>query len=466
MKKIILLCALSAWVANIFAQKETFDITTYTAPAGWKKETTANAVQFTKEDAAKGTYCAITLFKSLPATANAKENFDLAWTSVVKEMVTVSTAPEMQPAAIEDGWEAHSGYAPFESEGSKGVVVLVTSSGYEKMVNIIILTNTDVYEKEMTAFLESVNLKKPAAQKQVNNIKAVDKTVAAKKEQTIKKPAEISKGFVFSTTNFDDGWTSTVQEDWVQVTKGGSKVLIHFPNAKADAYNSVLKEGDYTAWNVLVAPRYSNMKNFEWRSIQSWESVSFTEADATENSTGNAVHIVLFKKHYSNGSGAYLEFITNTKAEYEQEFGVYHNTAFDWDKVSNMQYRNKFAVAASDLSGTWTNNFTGMTQYVNAYTGASAGADTHASSQKFIFGPGTAYKWDIGVASGFVGNIKFQSAKSNGKFSLPNTWQVYFSEMEGKPKTYDAYFSCVKGGRLLWLSDVTYAGYTAYGKAN
>jgi hypothetical protein len=107
-----------------------------------------------------------------------------------------------------------------------------------------------------------------------------------------------------------------------------------------------------------------------------------------------------------------------------------------------------------------------MTQYVNAYTGASAGADTHASSQKFEFGPGNTYKWDIGVASGFVGNIKFQSAKSSGKFVVVTPWQIKFSEMEGKPKTYDAYFSCAKGARLLWLSDVSYPGYSAYGKAN
>lgn len=26
-------------------------------------------------------------------------------------------------------------------------------------------------------------------------------------------------GFAFTTTNFDDGWTSTVQEDWVEVIK-------------------------------------------------------------------------------------------------------------------------------------------------------------------------------------------------------------------------------------------------------
>ena len=78
--------------ANVFAQKETFDLTTYTAPKGWKKQPAESAVQFSKEDAAKGTYCMITLYKAVPGTVSSKENFDLAWASVVKEMVTVSTA--------------------------------------------------------------------------------------------------------------------------------------------------------------------------------------------------------------------------------------------------------------------------------------------------------------------------------------------------------------------------------------
>jgi len=277
-------------------------------------------------------------------------------------------------------------------------------------------------------------------------------------------PPVTNSGFAFTTTNFDDGWISTVQQDWVQVTKANIKVLIHYPNAIADAYNSVLKESDYAAWNTLVAPRYGNLGNFEWKTIQSWQSITFVQADATENATGKKVHIVLFKEHYSNGSGAYLEFVTDTKAAYENEFGAYRQESYGWEKTADMQFRNKFAVGGSDLSGTWTSNFSGMTQYVNAYTGASAGADTHASSQKFVFGANSTYNWDIGVASGFVGNIKFQSAKSNGKFTLPNAWQVHFSDMEGKPKTYDAYFSCVRGGRILWLSDVTYPGYTAFGK--
>ena len=171
MKKIILLCFFCISVTISSAQKETFDLITYTPPKAWKKQPAESAVQFSKEDAAKGTYCIITLYKAVPGTASSKENFDLAWASVVKEMVTVSTAPEMQPAATENGWEVQSGYAPFESDGNKGIVILVTSSGFEKMVNIIILTNTDVYEKNVTDFLESINFKKqsPVANTPVTN---------------------------------------------------------------------------------------------------------------------------------------------------------------------------------------------------------------------------------------------------------------------------------------------------------
>ncbi|MBK6993178.1 MAG: hypothetical protein IPH34_15730 [Chitinophagaceae bacterium] len=83
--------------------------------------------------------------------------------------------------------------------------------------------------------------------------------------------------------------------------------------------------------------------------------------------------------------------------------------------------------------------------------------DTHASAENFIFGNGKSYQWDIGVASGQTGNIKFQSAKSKGSFSLPTNWQVKFSDISGKPRTYNAYFSCIKGLRILWLDDRPFA---------
>ncbi len=284
------------------------------------------------------------------------------------------------------------------------------------------------------------------------------------KQPPTSSPA-IKSSFAFNTTNFNDGWTSTEQADWVQVVKENIKVLIHYPNKNADAYNSVLMDGLKNAWNILVAPKYSTASNFEFKPITGWQSIEFAEADAVEKATNKSVHVVLFKMNYSNGSGKYLEFITPDKKTYEEEFGPYRQESFGWEKVEAMANYNKFAVAATDLKGKWTNNFTGMTQYVNACTGADAGANTHASNESFEFMQNNTYHWEIGVASGMVGNIKFQNAKSDGKLNLPNNWQINFSNLEGKPKTYNAFFSCVKGARILWLEDSTYAnGYTGYGK--
>jgi hypothetical protein len=459
MKKIILFYVLCALAGTAVAQKQTFDVTTYIIPQGWKKQPAERAIQFSKEDAAKGTYCVITLYKAVPGTADSKENFDLAWASVVKEMVTVSAAPEMQPSAIENGWETQSGYAPFESDGNKGVVVLVTATGFEKMVNMIILTNTDAYEKDLTDFLESVNLKKPVPGEQAarNDKKA---------EQPIKLTTLITNGFAFTTTNFDDGWTSTVQEDWVQVTKGDLKVLLHYPGNKINAANTDVDVMCAAAWNVLVAPRYSNIENYQVTpGVLDYQRPYFAQAYLIDNVTGKKVFVALFKK----GNSGWIEIIAADKNSFIENFGLdiskidYYVDSKIWEPLLKLSGYNKFAVAASDLNGKWTSNFTGMQQYVNAYTGADAGMSTHSSAETFEFS-GSSYKWELKVASGFVGNIKFEGAKSSGKLSIPNNWQIHFSEIEKKARIYNAYFSCIKGARLLWLQDTGYGDYRSFGK--
>ena len=121
--------------------------------------------------------------------------------------------------------------------------------------------------------------------------------------------------------------------------------------------------------------------------------------------------------NYSSGAGGYLEFITPNKNLFEQEFSAYHATTSGWEKLESMANYNKFGIAAADLKGKWTNDFSGSLSYVNAYTGAAAGTDTHASIQNFSFETGNTYRWDLGVASGAVGNIKFQGVKSSARFS-------------------------------------------------
>ena len=438
-----------------FAQKETFEFVSYTPPKNWKKEVKANTyTSYTITDKQKNDYCQIFIMLSTAGKGNIKKDFEMEWQNLIAKQYNLTEAPQItEPQTkyaktVGDGWQMKGGIASFVFNNAKSIAMLTTMSGYNKVVSIVTLTNNEAYI--------------PAIQQLLGSIEMTTPTPADSKINALVVPG--NGKFAFTSTNFDDGWISTVQEDWVQVTKGNIKVLIHYPNKNADAYNSVLLDGLKNAWNILIAPKYNSATNMEFKSSGSWESIEFAEADMVEKISGKTVHVVFFKKNFSNGAGKYIEFITPDKKIFQREFGTFENasanfgTGSGWDKMVNMVNYNKFAIAASDLRGKWTSNFTGMTQYVNAYTGANAGADTHASNENFEFGAGNTYKWDIGVASGFVGNIKFQSVKSAGKFAVVNNWQVSFTDIEGKPRTYNVQFTCIKGARILWFGD------TGFGK--
>ena len=148
--------------STAFAQSsDKFDIATFRSPDGWQKEAGQNALQIATADKSDGAYCLITLYKAIPAFGNADENFNASWDTIVKEAVTVNDKAQMIPAANKEDWKALGGFSPFEKNGEKGVAVLVNISGYGKMVNVLILTNTQKYEPAMTAFLESISLKAP-----------------------------------------------------------------------------------------------------------------------------------------------------------------------------------------------------------------------------------------------------------------------------------------------------------------
>lgn len=454
MKKIIFFFIFCSSATITFAQKETFDLATYIPPKGWKKEVKKNSyTSYTITNKQKKNYCQIFIMLSTTSKGGIKEDFESEWQSLVVSPYGVTDAPQLSEPTSEGGWQAEVGMAPFTFNNAKSFAMLTTMSGYNKTVSIVTVTNSQDYIPTIQKFIASVVMKKPATDNSSINNPVSKPTI---------QPVGNGK-FAFTTTNFDDGWTSTVQEDWVQVTKGNIKILVHYPNKKADAYNSVLLDGLKNAWDVLIAPKYSSATNMEFKSSGSWESIEFAEADMVEKTTGKTVHVVFFKKNFSSGAGKYIEFITPNKKAFEQEFGTYENlsanfgTGPGWDKMANMASYNKFAVAASDLQGKWTSDFSGAIQYVNAYTGFDAGMDTHASNENFQMGPGNSYKWDLGVASGQVGNIKFQSRKSSGKFSMTGNWQVNFSDIEGRPRTYNVYFSCIKGLRILWLDNRPFA---------
>ncbi len=428
---------------QLAAQKQKFDMVSFSAPKGWKMETTKENVVFYINDVKKKTWGLIKVVKSNPSEGDIDEDFLSAWTFLSATPFKIIESPVTTEIMEGGGWKMKTGTGKFRFKNADAFTSVTTMTGFGVAISIQFNSNTEQYVPVITDFIQSVEVD------EVKTIVADNINPPIKTDDT---PAQ-SSGFAYFITNFDDGWTSTVKEDWVEVLKGNIRVYIHYPNKEADAYQSVLKNSDLKAWDVLVAPHYSNLRNFEWKSIQSWQSISFMEGDLTEINTGKNVHVVLFKMHYSNGNGRYLEFVTNTKAEYEQAFGPYLSQTYGWEKLSDMQWRNKFAVSANDLIGKWgAGNYASLTYYyVN--TGGEAGTTTTSTTNEYTFLTSSTYQSEHNGASGVVGNIKFNTQTYKGNFTV-NSWDITMTNrFQGKPEKFSCQFEAVKGGRILVLTD-------------
>ena len=107
-------------------------------------------------------------------------------------------------------------------------------------------------------------------------------------------------------------------------------------------------------------------------------------------------------------------------------------------------------------------------QLYNVYTGEFAGMNLNQSNEEFVFNADNTYNWKLLVVKGMVGNAQFTEVKSTGQWSVPNNWQLYFSKIESGPRTFHAFWSCIKGARILNLLDASAPGsgiYTKYGLA-
>lgn len=273
--------------------------------------------------------------------------------------------------------------------------------------------------------------------------------------------APIADGFHFNISNFDDGWTSTVQENWVEVTKGDIKVLLHYPREEEKEYIPQQVDQTKLFWNLLIAPRYSNLTNFELLQYNnSFEPAHFAAGNLTDQN-GKTVYVALFSKARSG----WIEIITPDRNSFVNQFHVNNPDSYfsEWGALSILAGYNKFAVGPGDLKGKWSNDFSSASSLYNIYTGIYAGATTYASRQTFTFADQKNYDWKIVVAQGVPGATKVDQAESKGIYQLKGNWQITFSNIDKQAKLYNAYFSCIKGARILWLQDVEYGSYTSYG---
>lgn len=464
MKKLLLLSTLLTSVIGINAQSLTYDVFTATVPDGWTKAENANSnINYTTINQQKKAWCRVALYKHTVGSGNLQNDFSKEWNDIVATAQPGVSTPVMSETLQVSGWSAITGTGQFMFDNRNCTVLIRTFMDGQRCASVMAMTNDpSLFDNTIQAFLGSVSLAAPASTGQPAVENTVQEPVSG--GQQIQPPVPVATGFQFNTTNFDDGWTSVVKEEWVEVVKGVVRVLLHYPREEDKKYISQHDEATRFFWNLYVAPRYSNLRNFELLNYNmSYEPGHFAGGLLTDNKTGKDVWVTLFSK----GKSGWIEILTKDKQSFVNAFGINNPDTYfsDWDPLVKLAGYNKFSVGKNDLQGKWSNDFSASNSYYNVYTGIYAGSSTYASRSTFIFLGNGKYRHEATSASGYTGTLmNVQQAKSNGNYKHMGDWQIWCSDVEKKARTYNAYFSCIKGGRILWLQDTGYGSYTAYGK--
>ncbi|NCU05536.1 MAG: hypothetical protein GXC73_16310 [Chitinophagaceae bacterium] len=440
---------------NAKAQQQTFDIFTFTPPQKWTKSAKENSLLYSVTNNSQRTWAQIDLLKKTASQGTADADFKSEWQELVVKRYGVTGEPLAIDTQTYQGWKLYTGLGKFVFNKDTSSVLLNTFSDGINCASFLMLSNTTVYGNVMDEFLASLNLSAPGSvQQQTSPVKPVQTTPSAASND----------GYQFNTSNFDDGWTSVVKDDWVEATKGNIKVLLHYPRAEDSKYYSQYDEHVNVFWNLLVAPRYSNLREYQTPGYNhASEPGLYAAGLLNDNATKKDVWVALFSK----GRSGWIEVIAPDKKSFLQVFGIDNPDRYfsNWDPLLRLTTMNRFAVGENDLVGKWSNEFSGSTSYYNTYTGLYTGSTTYASRVNYVFQKNKTYTWDLAMGSGATGTtMKVDQAKANGSWKLVGNWQVWCSDIERRPVTYNAYFSCIKGARILWLQDVSYGSYTAYGK--
>ncbi len=125
-------------------------------------EKDANSIRFNKESGPS--YCAISLTRSVDSGGDPTADFERLWKALAKDGLNASD-PQRGKGGDKNGWQAEVGVAAFEKDGLKGAALLTTFTGNGKVVAILSITNSEDFQSDIEAFVDSVKLPQITVQK-------------------------------------------------------------------------------------------------------------------------------------------------------------------------------------------------------------------------------------------------------------------------------------------------------------
>ncbi|HLZ87733.1 MAG TPA: hypothetical protein VKQ52_10845 [Puia sp.] len=149
--------------SGALGQKASFDLASFLPPAGWQVNDLGGAVSFTASDSAKGTLCILTIYKSADGSGNADQDFKQDWNTKMIGGFGTSASPRIKKTPAKNGWESRIGVDTFRRNGIVYLGILAVMSGYNKTMDMLVITNRKEYLNTLDPFYSSIEMQRPAA---------------------------------------------------------------------------------------------------------------------------------------------------------------------------------------------------------------------------------------------------------------------------------------------------------------
>ena len=143
------------------AQKQSFDITSYTLPNGWAEQKTEGHVSYSRMDGRN--WAQIIIYKSTASSGNIDDDFDNDWKELVAVNKTISVPQKTNPQSAAN-WTVLSGSGTWQYNGAYVASVLTIYSNGHVYIPVLCNTTDTSYLKDYQSFLVSLILKEENVQ--------------------------------------------------------------------------------------------------------------------------------------------------------------------------------------------------------------------------------------------------------------------------------------------------------------
>jgi hypothetical protein len=436
-ESIIIVCSLFVISTNTAAQqKGSFDIFSFTAPKGFITEKTADYAVVKKDNGVK--YCNSFLMKARVSSGNAKTDFEADWQSHADKQGVAK--PANTNTGNQSGFTVTGGYGTATFNNQPFYILISTFTGKGITWCVVHYFNNESFSKDIGAFTASIvpNESKIAALANQINLSS----------NPVQTPVATSGGMLMAkyVTNFNDGWTAAVKNDYVQVAKSGTEIRLYYVNEVLENQRPNTVEPEAWYWNKIVEPAFTAPNPQKWVQV-TYPVIYFYEGDAIDKATGKQVYVAM-KVIYEGGARVVVA-ITKNKTLYQQQYPHPND-------LNRMLGYNKFAVTLSDMVGTWAKNGGNGVEYYNAYTGGYTGMSAISTTDEFVFSNNGSYQSTHRSANTNNGGTQFSGMDYKGRVTVSDWELLATNRVGGKTKKFWCQLEAIKGGYLLILTDSDY----------